>query len=252
MDKEKQTYILQVAGVAVFALLLLVPVMWYAKKAQSPEDAITQEQLKSFESDDLEFVERDEISYQELAQGAQTGEGMRGKFSNIGTAIVSVNINNIVMMTPQDLENVGATPFSLSNTVMTNLNTPQVIEVVFDNEDVLRGFASRKDVYEMTSNYLKLYDIISSQSFDIDKFVNGPAVQGVLRNEMLLRSLLKSKLMTYIFNSPAGKYYLGNPARTKQLLASNTTLAPYLKNQTLKQILSEIPATQAAAAQIFD
>ena len=252
MDKEKKTYLLQVSGIAAFALLLLVPVLWYAKKAQSPELAITPEQLKSFESNTAEFIERDEISYQDLAQSLPSGGGMRGKFSNVGSAIASVNIKNIIMMTPRDLENIGATPFALTNTVMTNLNTPQVIEVVFDNEDVLKGFSSRKDVYEMTSNYLKPYELISSQSFAVDKFVNSPAVQGVLKNENLLRSLMKSKLMAYIFASPTGQYYLKNPERTKQLLAANTVLAPYLKNQTLKQIFSEIPATKAAAAKVFD
>lgn len=252
MDKEKQTYFLQVAGVAVFALLLLLPVMWYAKKAQSPERYITAEQLKSFESDTAEFVEREEVSYGDLTQNNPAGGGMRGKFSNIGSAIVSVNINNIVMMTPAEFESVGATPFSLMNTVMTNLNMPQVIEVVFDNEDVLKGFSTRKDVHEITSNYLKIYDLVSSQDYAVDKFVNNPAVQGVLRNERLLRSLLKSKIMSYIFSTPAAKYYLSNPAKAKQLISGNPTLAPYLKNQSLKKILSEIPAVRNAAAQIFD
>lgn len=252
MDKEQQTQLFQVAGVIAFALILLVPVLWYANKAKSPERAITQEQLDSFKSDEVEVVEHEETSYQDLTEDVQMGEGMRSKFSNVGSAIVSVNINNIVMMSPKELESVGATPFSLMNTVRNNLQTPQVIEVVFDNADVLKGFSSRQDVHEWNSNYFKLYDLITSQSYALDKFVNNPAVQGVLKDERLLRSLLKSKIITFVLSGKTAQYLLSNPARTKDLIASNQTLAPYLDNQTLKKVLMELPSTRKAAAQIFN
>ncbi len=252
MDKEKQTHLLQIAGVVGFALFLLLPVWWYSYKAKTPERALTKEQLDSFKSDKLEFVEHEETSYQDLTQDVQMGGGMRAKFGNIGSDIVSVNINNIVMMTPDELKSVGATPFSLMNTVSNNLQTPQVIEVVFDNEDVLKGFASRGDVREMTSNYLKLYDLITSQSYALDNFLNNTAVQRVLNDERLLRSLSKSKIITYVLSGNTAKYFLSNPARTKKLIASNHTLAPYLDHKILKKILMELPTTKRAAMQIFN
>lgn len=253
MDKEKQTQILQIAGVIGLALFLLLPVLWYANRANSPEKAITAEQLKSFQNDNLEFIEHNGPTLSDFDEGNVGRQGQRGKWENTGQAIVSVNINNIITLSKEELQQVGATPFSLMNTVMNNIkSTPQVIEVVFDNEDVLKGFANRKSVKELTGNHLKLYEMVSSQDFEIQRFVNSPAVQGVLNNERLLRSILKSKIFTYIFQTPSAKYYIANPAKAKQLIETNLVLTPYLQNQSLKKVLSEIPATRQAAAEIFD
>ena len=255
MDKEKQTQILQIAGVIGLAVFLLLPVLWYANRAKSPEKAITAEQLKSFQNDNLEFVEHDGPTLSDFDEGNVGREGQRSKWENTGHAIVSVNISNIVSLSKEDLQQVGATPFSLMNTVTNNLKatppTPQVIEVVFDNEDVLKGFANRKSVKELAGNHLKLYEMVSSQDFEIERFVKSPAVQGVLNNERLLRSILNSKLFAYIFQTPTAKYYIANPLKAKQLIESNLVLAPYLKHEGLKKILSEIPATRKAAAQVF-
>ena len=252
MDKEKQKEILQIAGVIALALFMLLPVMWYAHRANSPEKAITAEQLKSFENDSLEFVEHNGPTFADFDEGNIGNQGPRGKWRNTGGEITSVNINTLVNMSPQDLQTVGATPFSIMNTVMTNLNTtPQVIEIIFDNDDVLKGFSGRQSVKGLTSNPAAIGKMVSSNDAAIDSFVNSPAVQGVLKNERLLRSLLKGKLFAYIFNTPAAKYYIANPDKTKQLIKGNSTLAPYLEHPSLKKVLSEIPATRKAAAQVF-
>lgn len=252
MDKEKQKEILQIAGVIVLALFLLLPVMWYANRANSPQKAITAEQLKSFQDDTLEYVEHNGPTFADFDEGNIGNQGPRGKWRNTGGEIASVNINTLVNMSPEDLQTVGATPFSIMNTVMTNLNTtPQVIEIIFDNADVIKGFSGRKSVKDLTKDHLAIYNMVSSQDMAVDNFVNSPAVQGVLKNERLLRSLLKSKLFAYLFNTPAAKYYIANPDKARQLIQSNNTLAPYLKNQSLKKVLLEIPATRKASAQVF-
>ncbi len=252
MDKEKQTQFLQIAGVIGLAVFLLLPVLWYANRAKSPERAMTAEQLKSFQNDNLEFVDHNGPTLSDFDEGNVGREGQRSKWENTGNAIVSVNINNIITLSKEELQQVGATPFSLMNTVMNNIKTtPQVIEVVFDNEDVLIGFTNRQSVKELASNPKKLYDMVSSQDIAIERFVKSPSVQGVLNSERLLRSILKSKLFNYIFQTATAKYYIANPLKTKKLIASNPVLAPYLKHQGLKKVLSEIPATRQAASQIF-
>ena len=241
-----------VTVVIFLAVLLAYGVSWYAKESNDLSSKISEEQLASFTNNKVEYVEQFPVKSEEpLVSPVQTRKPQSARYDNIGKAIKSLNISNIAYATPGDLRLIGATNWSLTNTVANNLDFPQVIEVVFNNKDILEGFFGRQDVTDVLDNYLSVTDLVENNSQEMVSLLEGEAFKGVLKNRELLAGLLKSELVQQILLSRSANYFLSNTDQAKKLIENNQTLAQLLKEENLKNVLLNNPSTKNFALAVF-
>lgn len=238
--------------VIFLAVLLAYGVSWYAKESNDLSSKVSKEQLASFTNDKVEYVDQVPVGGEEpLVSPVETRKKQSARYDNVGQAIKSLNIGNIAYATAEDLRLIGSTNWSLTNTVANNLDFPQVIEVVFNNKDVLQGFFSRQDVTDLLNNYLAVSDVVENNSNEMVSLIEGRAFQGVLKDKELLSKMLNSTLVQQVLLSRSATYYLTNPSQAKPFIEGNKTLAPLLKNENLRAVLLTDPKTKKFASTLF-
>lgn len=252
-DKEKQMFLVQIMLVIFLTLLIAYPVTFYIKKANNPDQFLTQEQLKAIQTDKYSLsnvVANTGPAPLETEGGLSVGK-QTTRYSNTGQAIISVNIYNITKLSKDDFTKVGQTPWSLMNTVKSNMATPQVLDLVFNNDAVVQAFMTRPSVVALTADYLKVYDMLMQGNYAIEKFVTNPTVEAAINDEKVLNSLANSKLIRSILSSKAGLYFINNPAVTKKLIANNEPLKKVLANENIKKQLLTNPYTKRTAPLLY-
>ena len=238
--------------VIFLAVLLAYGVSWYARESGDLSSKITKEQLASFTNDKVEYVEHLPINTGEsIVSPVETRQTQAARYDDVGKAIKSLNIGNIAYASADDLRLIGATNWSLNNTVANNLNFPQVIEVVFNNQDVMKGFFGRQDVADVLNNYLSVSDSVENNSQEMVALIEGDAFKGVLKDPELLTKLFNSALIQQILFSRSANYFLTNPNEAKKLIEGNKTLAPLLQEENLKTVLLSDPKTKNFALSVF-
>lgn len=249
---KENSIVFPVIIVVFIAALMAYGVSWYAKSSSDLSSKISKEQLASFTDESIDYVELPPVGSEEVfAAPVESRQTQSARYDNIGQAVKSLNIGNIATATQEDLFLIGQTAWSLTNTVASNLNYPQVIEVVFNNKNVLEGFFSRQGVLDLANNYANLKDLIENDSKEIADVVESRAFTGVLKNKELMEKLLNSALMKELLLSRSANYLLSNPKEAKELIESNKTLAPLLKDENLKDVLLNDEKTKEFAKVVF-
>ena len=249
---KENSIVFPVIVVIFLAALMAYGVSWYAKSNSDLSSKISKEQLASFTDESIDYVELPPVGSEEFfAAPVESRQTQSARYDNIGQAVKSLNIGNIATATPEDLRLIGETAWSLTNTVAANLNYPQVIEVVFNNKDVLSGFFSRQGVLALANNYLNLTELIQNNSKEIADVIDSRAFNGVLKNKDLMTKLLNSALIQELLLSRSATYFLSNPKESKKLIEGNNALAPLLKNENLKAVLSNNEKTKSFAKVVF-
>ena len=249
---KENSIIFPLIVVIFLATLMAYGVSWYAKNNSDLSSAITKEQLASFTDENIEYVELPPVGAETaFASPVESRQKQSVRYVNIGHAVKSLNIGNIATATPEDLRSIGDTAWSLTNTVNSNLNYPQVIEVVFNNRNVLDGFFSRKDVSELTENHLNLIDLIENDPQAVSGLIENHAFKGVLKNKVLMARLLDSALMQELLLTKTATYFLDNPEEAQKIIADNKILAPLLKEEDLKTVMLDNPITRDFAQIVF-
>lgn len=253
-DGSSMTYALQIAGVIALTAFIAMPVYLHMQKANNVGEYLDQERLDSFKSDTIELRNPEIGGGSVFAPDAPAGlaEGQRSaKYSNVGAAILTVSIQNITRLSAEDFKKIGETPFSITNTVNANMAIPSVIEIIFNNANVVSGFMGRKTTQNLTSNPQVVVTMIKNNDLAVQKFVNSTAMQGVLNNEPLMQELRKSLLIKKLAATPTVQYFIKNPQVTKQLVKNSPALSPLLQNEKLKKQLMSSPETRAAAQAVY-
>ena len=238
--------------VIFLATLMAYGVSLYIKNNSDLSSAITQEQLASFTDETIEYVELPPVGMDNIyASPVESRQKQSVRYDNIGQAVKTLNIGNIATATPEDLHLIGQTNWSLTNTVNANLDFPQVIEVVFNNRNVMNGFFGRKDVANLTENYLNLIDFLDNEPNAVSGLIESHAFKGVLKNQNLMAKLLDSALIQELLLTRTATYFLDNPDEAKKVIEKNATLAPLLKEEKLKSVLLNNTITQDFALEVF-
>ena len=240
-----------VVVVIFLAVLLAYGVSWYARSNSDLSSKISEEQLASFTAD-VEYVELPPVGSEEIiASPVESRQRQAPPKFEVGKVVKSLNIGNIATATPEDLRLIGETEWSLTNTVASNLNYPQVIEVLFNNKNILDGFFSREGVMSLANDYMSVTDLVENNSTEISDLVESRAVTGVLKDKELMTKLLNSALIQEILLGRSANYFLSSPAETKKLIENNKTLAPLLKDENLKDVLLNDEKTKGFAQVVF-
>ncbi len=250
--QDKNPYLIpQIMGVLLFALLIAYPVTLMMRKADNPSDFIPEASLKSLVNEKAEVAEFKRVLDPQLLSSAGGGVKQSEKYTNLGEAILTVNILNITKLTADDFKKIGQTPWSLMNTVKANLKTPQVFDIVFSNKNVVAAFMARQSVQDLGGDYNKIVKMVKSNDYAIERFLKNNVVETVLADAALLDIIMNSKLIESLLQTPSAQYFISNPGQAVQLIEGNANLKPLLQNANLKKALLENPKTALAAKRIF-
>ncbi len=251
MSKETSNNVLNFLIILFMALVIAYPVSLFIKNRSDLSEAITEEQRNSFISD--QEIKLPSQNYMPVEPGAQVGEGYKSvNYTDTGSAIIRVSINNVANLTADQFRQVGSTPYSLLNTVRSNINTPQVLDVVFNDDIINQAFFERETTQVLVNQPEVLVNMIKKQSSEISEFINHPAVQSALSRKEVLNVLAGSKLMGNILESPTGQYFLNNPQEVKNLIAQNEDLKNLSQNENLRFLLLNFEPTKKVASVVFN
>lgn len=248
MSKETSNNFINILLVLFLALVVAYPVSLFIKNRKDLSNAITPEQRQAFISDE-EIVVNVQNNLMDLEPGARIGEGYKSvSYSNDGSAIIRVTLNNVANLTKEEFALVGSTPFSLLNTVRANIRTPQVLEVVFNDDTIVNAFFARETTQTLLNDPAILIEKIQNNDKEISDFLNHPAVQEALENKPVINVIAGSQMTANILASPTAKYFLNNPNEVKTLINQNEDLKAIAQNENLRYLLLNFEPTKKAAA----
>ncbi len=247
MSKETSNNFLNILILIFMAMVIAYPVSLFIKNRSDLSKAITDEQKQSFISD-REDEPSVKTSYVPLEQGVRVEEGYRSvKYGNLGNAIIRVSMQNIANLTQDQFRQVGSTPYSLLNTVRINTKTPQVLDVVFNDDIIVQAFFERETTSKLVNQPEILVNMIETQAPEISDFIDHPAVKEALKSPETLNVLAGSKMMANILESPTGQYFLKNPSEVKRLIGVNEDLKTLSENENLRNLLLNFEPTKQTA-----
>lgn len=248
MSKEQSNNFLNILFLLFLAMVIAYPVSLFIKNRRDLSQAITPEQRQAFISDE-DFPQNAQNNLIDLAPGSRVGEGYKSvSYANDGSAIIRVTINNVANLTKEEFALVGSTPFSLLNSVRANIRTPQVLDVVFNDDIIVNAFFNRESTKTLLNNPQTLSDMVSRNDQAVSDFINHPAVQEALSSKEVLNVIAGSQMVANILASPTGRFFLTNPDEVKRLVNQNADLKELSKNENLRYLLLNFGPTKQAAA----
>ena len=247
MSKETSNNFINILILIFMAMVIAYPVSLFIKNRSDLSQAITEEQRQSFIAD--KEISLPSQNYMPLEPGTRVEEGYQSvSYGNTGSAIIRVSINNVANLTQEQFRQVGSTPYSLLNTVRSNTKTPQVLDVVFNDDTIIEAFFGRNTTSTLVNQPEVLISMIENNDPEISEFINHPAVKDALESKETLNVLAGSKLMANILASPTGQYFLNNPSEVKRLIGVNEDLKTLSENENLRNLLLNFEPTKQAAA----
>ena len=247
MSKETSNNFINILILIFMAMVIAYPVSLFIKNRSDLSKAITPEQKESFISD-KEEKPSERVNYLPIEQGTLVGEGYQSvQYGNTGNAVIRVSINNVANLTQDQFRQVGRTPYSLLNTVRTNTKTPQVLDVVFNDDTIIEAFFGRETTSLLVNKPDILVRMVEKQAPEISEFINHPAMREALSSPETLNVLAGSKLMANVLESPTGQYFLNNPSEVKRLIGINEDLKSLSENENLRTLLLNFGPTKQAA-----
>ena len=247
MSKETSNNLINILILLFMALVIAYPVSLFIKNRSDISQAITEEQQKAFISD-KEYIPPLPQENNNSDEEERIGEGYRSVyFSDYGSAIIKVNMNNIIKLTKEQFYQVGRNRYSLINTVNINPKTPQVLEVVFNDPTIIKGFFDRETTQSIATNPQIVIDMITNNDEGFQSFINHPAIEVALGNTAILNVLASSQFMAEILATPTAQYFLQNPLEAKKLIEANERLKEVSQNENLRHLLLNFGPTKQAA-----
>ncbi|MBQ4493362.1 MAG: hypothetical protein II972_02000 [Elusimicrobiaceae bacterium] len=247
MSKETSNNFLNILFLFFLALVIAYPVSVFIKNRRDLSKAITPQQRQAFISDEV-FSQNAQSNLINLEPGARIGEGYKSvSYANDGSAIIRVTINNVANLTKEEFALVGSTPFSLLNSVRANIKTPQVLDVVFNDDIIVNAFFARETTQNLINNPQVLVDMVSRNDKEVSDFINHPAVQEALNSKEVLNVLAGSQMFANLLASPTGKFFLTNPDEVKRLINQNQDLKALSENENLRYLLLNFAPTKTPA-----
>lgn len=207
------------------AVLLMLPMAYYVKKARNIDGALDPKIIEDLKSDVVVVDSRRNLFSSEIVL-----EGSRSvAYENVGASIVTPARYNIKTFSDKDFKILGEAPWGLLNTVHSNLDDPMLVKYVFNNKIVNDSFMDRKDVAKIISDPKELYRIAQSEE-ELSKFFNYAAVKAALGNQKIVETIGASRIMDSVLRAPAAQYFIKNPKSSAQLINKSPTLSALKKN----------------------
>jgi hypothetical protein len=138
----------------------------------------------------------------------------------------------------------GALPKLLAKIVNKN---PKAVVAIFNNEYVVKGFFSRKEVKAVMRSKSSLVNFLKNPD-NFDEFINMPCVQEGMKNPELLRGLASSKMAGAILDQPAAAALNNDPQAVGDIIAAVPAIIPYMTDPNIMAALSANPRVSGSVS----
>lgn len=156
----------------------------------------------------------------------------------LGSTLPVISRLNFRALTEKNYEVIGAAPWALSVNVSANMEDPELLRYLFNQDITVKAFLSRRDVAPFLADSAELARLAKDESA-LQAFFSDKTIQDVLASDKLVEALAGSRLFAYILTSKAVKYYRDNPAAAAQLINASTTLSALKKNPAIQKAVKE-------------
>lgn len=155
-----------------------------------------------------------------------------------GSMLPVISRYNFRALTENNYKTIGEAPFALSINVEANIQDPELLRYLFNNDELAKKFKERADVAPLLATPEALANM-AKQEEKLQRFFAQDIVQKVLASEKVLRALAGSRLFSYLLISKAAKYYRDHPAEAAALINNSPTLRALKQNPAVRKAVQE-------------
>ena len=220
-------------GVFVLVLITLLFIMSSSKRAENITAALDPSVLKGLVVD-ATFNPNAGRRYVQISEGQDRNVNVR----ELGSILPVISRYNYRALTPRNYEIIGEAPFALSINVSSNIDDPDLLRYLFNQEITTKAFLARPDVAPLLEDPQALAKAAADQN-KLNAFFAEEAVQQVLASEALVKALAGSRLFSYLLISKAVKYYRDRPAEAAKLINGSPALAALKQNPNVRKAVEE-------------
>ncbi len=233
-EKKPDRMLLGVLGV-VFALLIvsLLVVFSASKRADNISSALDPSVLQGLVVD-ATFNPNSGRRYIQISEGQDRNVNV----VELGSTLPVISRYNYRALTPRSYMIIGQAPFALTINVSSNLEDPDLLRYLFNQDTTAKAFLERADVAPLLAEPKALAQLAADQE-KLQAFFADETVQQVLASPQLVSALAGSRLFAYLLISPAVKYYRDHPAEAAKLINSSPALAALKQNPHVRQAVQE-------------
>ena len=235
VQHTKQNNLATWVGIAVFGLVAisLFFLMISHKKVENISASLDPKALSGLAVEKA-FTPNVGKRYVQVAEGHDRSVTVQ----QLGSTLPVVSRYNFRALTPRNYEVIGAAPWALSVNVSSNLEDPDMLRYLFNQQNTINGFLKRKDVAPYLADPKELAKLAGDETA-LQTFFADKTVQDVLASEKLVEALAGSRLFAYLLISKAGKYYRDNPAEAAKLIQASPTLSGLKQNANVRKAVQE-------------
>ncbi len=227
--------VIAVAGGVVTALVLasLLFIFSARKRADNITSSLDPSVLKGLVVDRT-FTPGTGKRYVQISEGQDRNVSVR----ELGSTLPVISRYNYRALTPANYGVIGAAPWALSINVSSNLEDPDLLRYLFNQEETIKSFLARADVAPLLADPAALAKAAADETA-LKAFFSDETVQQVLNSPKLLKAIAGSRLFSYLLVSKAGKFYRDRPQAAAALVNASPTLRALKKNPNVRKETAE-------------
>ena len=168
----------------------------------------------------------------------QEGQDRNVNVKELGTTLPVISRYNYKALTPNNYKIIGEAPYALSINVSSNIDDPDLLRYLFNQDETAKAFIARPDVAPLLADPVALAKLALDEQ-KVKSFLADETVQQVLNSPQLVNALAGSRLFSYILISKGIKYYRDRPAEAAKIINTNPALAALKKNANIRKAISE-------------
>lgn len=247
-NKVKDSFLIAVGvGIAVLALVLVMVVLSAKNRAENLSAAVDPAQVKGLTVADKVFNPASKITYIQIQEGQDRNVAAR----ELGSTLPIISRFNFQRLTPKNYEVIGAAPWALTINFESNLNDPDLMRYLLDNEAMINAFLSRADDVEPLTNDPQLLAAFAGDEAMLQSFFSDEVVQAVLANEKMVRQVAGSRFMSHLLTSKSGKYFREHPQEALAIIRQSPSLQALQQNANVRKAVQENPYLKKMATTLL-
>ena len=170
----------------------------------------------------------------------QVSEGQDRNVSatELGSTLPVISRYNFRALTPKNYQIIGAAPFALSINISSNIEDPQLLRYLFNQDDMCKAFISRSTVAPLLDNINTLAQAVRDEN-KVQAFFSQEVAQQVLASDEVIEALAGSRLFAYLLISKSGKFFRDHPEQAAQLINGSPTLKALKQKPAVRKAITE-------------
>lgn len=222
------------AGAVVFLLLVTLFIITSAQKRADNITAFLDPAVLKGLAVDANFNPNTGTRYVQINEGQDRNVTVK----ELGSTLPVISRYNYKALTPKNYTIIGEAPFALTINVSSNIDDPDLLRYLFNQEETAKAFINRADVAPLLEDPVALAKL-ALDAEKVKAFLADETVQEVLKSPQLVNALAGSRLFSYMLISKSAKYYRDHPTEAAKLINTNPALVSLKQNPNVRKAVAE-------------